>query len=88
MSHASPLTNAKHLVFSTLAYIYICRDADEELEIIQMKMEACGGHVEDLCSPRPTYKEEEEEENPNARQQTFLWEMAQVANYFNDIVFK
>ncbi len=45
-----------------------------------MKMETCGGRVEDLYSSWPTYKEEEEEEDPNARQQKFLWDMAQVAN--------
>ncbi len=45
-----------------------------------MKMEACGGHVEDLLSSLPTYDEEEEEENPNARQQKLLWDMAQVPN--------
>ncbi len=45
-----------------------------------MKMEACGGRVEDLLSSCPAYKEEEEEENPNARQQKLLWDMAQVGS--------
>ncbi len=45
-----------------------------------MKMEACGGRVEDLLSSHPTYDEEEEEENPNARRHKLLWDMAQVAS--------